>query len=228
MDVFPARQHGLASGLPCKAAPYLFRGSDGVRAVFRQLDGGAHAPACLRDGRRPASAAVRDVPNCTRAFRRDACKRNSAVIYRGLVHLPPSFQWGRENSADGEKQRLLRRVPGQKNAAGRYAEKRRPCGTGISLPAVGAAGTGRLPAGGGKAAGLSKAGNAGAGARTVPPHFLHRSRSVRPYLMQSAPDICPGRRCFYLKVVGQAAVLQKIKFGRVHGAEIQRDTENVR
>lgn len=46
--------------------------------------------------------------------------------------------------------------------------------------------------------------------------------------MQSAPDICPGRRCFYLKVVGQAAVLQKIKFGRVHGAEIQRDTENVR
>ena len=33
---------------------------------------------------------------------------------------------------------------------------------------------------------------------------------------------------FYLKVVGQAAVLQKIKFGRVHGAEIQRDAENVR
>lgn len=88
MDVFPARRHGLASGLPCKAAPYLFRGSDGVRAVFRQLDGCAHAPACLRDGRRPASAAVRDVPDCTRAFRRDACKRNSAVRYRGLVHLP--------------------------------------------------------------------------------------------------------------------------------------------
>lgn len=88
MDVFPARQHGLASGLPCKAAPYLFRGSDGVCAVFRQLDGCAHAPACLRDGRRPASAAVRDVPDCTRAFRRDACKRNSAVRYRGLVHLP--------------------------------------------------------------------------------------------------------------------------------------------
>ena len=26
--------------------------------------------------------------DCTRAFRRDACKRNSAVRYRGLVHLP--------------------------------------------------------------------------------------------------------------------------------------------
>lgn len=200
-----------------------------MRAVFRQLDGCAHAPACLRDGRRPASAAVRDVPDCTRAFRRDACKRNSAVRYRGLVHLPGRLSNGAVKiRRTGRSSGFYVACRGKKNAAGRYAEKRRPCGTGISLPAVGAAGTGRLPAGGGKAAGLSKAGNAGAGARMVPPHFLHRSRSVRPYLMQSAPDICPGRRCFYLKVVGQAAVLQKIKFGRVHGAEIQRDTENVR
>ena len=195
-----------------------------MRAVFRQLDGCAHAPACLRDGRRPASAAVRDVPDCTRAFRRDACKRNSAVRYRGLVHLPGRLSNG------AVKIRRTGRSSGFYVAC--RGKKMPPDGTrkseGPAEREFLCRRLGRLPAGGGKAAGLSKAGNAGAGARMVPPHFLHRSRSVRPYLMQSAPDICPGRRCFYLKVVGQAAVLQKIKFGRVHGAEIQRDTENVR
>ena len=200
-----------------------------MRAVFRQLDGCAHAPACLRDGRRPASAAVRDVPDCTRAFRRDACKKKfrCPISWSGTP-ARPSFQWGRENSADGEKQRLLRRVSGQKKCRRTVRGKAKALRNGnFSAGGWGgrywAAARGRR-----QSSGPFQSGKCRCRCADGSSAFLHRSRSVRPYLMQSAPDICPGRRCFYLKVVGQAAVLQKIKFGRVHGAEIQRDTENVR
>ena len=70
--------------------------------------------------------------------------------------------------------------------------------------------------------------------REMPPPV--RGRSLRVFYTEAgvrAPACCKAPRTFVrgggvLKVFGQAAVLQQIKFGRLHGAEIQRDAENVR